>query len=279
MRPTRLPAASLLLQATRSAAPSAFPVRPSVSPLTNIGALNGAFCFPGANATTLTNPANLQQVTANLACALRAPLENVILNNITQTTPTGTVVIPFDPRTATLASNGTVVCYTKPVARMLRQRRRLTETSAVTIDYTLVDPSAGILSMDPATFEATLASDPAVADLSFALGSSGAVAVAPPELALVATPAPAPSPASADLRSYLPAILGGVVGAFVVGGVLVGAVFLFMAKRPATPTTLKPTSSVVVIQTASIESTNPMVLAVGEDRQTFDPVGVRGKRV
>jgi hypothetical protein len=250
-----------------------------VSPLVNINALNGAFRFPGANATTLTNPANLQQVTANLACALRAPLENVLIQNITQTTPAGTTVIPFDPRVATLASNGTVVCYTKPANATARQLRGLSETSSVTIDYTLVDPSEGILSMDPETFEATLAADPAVVDLSFALGSSGAVAVAPPELALVATPAPAPAPApaAADLRSYLPAILGGVAGAFVVGGVLVGAVFLFIARKPQTPTTLKPTSSVVIVQ--AIESTNPMVLASGEDRQTFDPVVIRGKRV
>ena len=62
---------------------------------------------------------------------------------------------------------------------------------------------------------------------------------------------------------------------------MVGAVFLFMNKRTpytATSTTLKPTSSVVVIQTAPIESLNPMV-KVADDRMTFDPTAIRATRV
>jgi len=57
-------------------------------------------------------------------------------------------------------------------------------------------------------------------------------------------------------------------------------VFLFMNKRtPHTPpSTLKPTSSVVVIQTAPIESLNPMV-KVTDDRMTFDPTAIRATRV
>jgi hypothetical protein len=44
------------------------------------------------------------------------------------------------------------------------------------------------------------------------------------------------------------------------------------------PSTLKPTSSVVVIQTAPIESLNPMV-KVTDDRMTFDPTAIRATRV
>jgi hypothetical protein len=123
-----------------------------------------------------------------------------------------------------------------------------------------------------------------VLELATTLQSSGVTADAPPELALASSGAQAPSPTTTapSLSNYLPGILGGVIGAFVVGGVLVGAVFLFVNKRtPYTATatgTLKPTSRVVVVQTP-IESTNPMVKAPVEARQTFDPQAVRGARV
>ncbi len=211
-----------------------------------------------------------------------------MLTNITQKTATGTTVIPFDPRVATLTSNGTVVCYTRPPAlntTAVRQLRGLSATdSEVVVDYVLVDPDAGLLSMDPATFSATLAADPSVQDLAVTLGSSGVTVDAPPELALATSGAQAPPSATTapSLSNYLPGILGGVIGAFVVGGIVVGAVFLFMNKRtPYTATataTLKPTSSVVVIQTAPIESLNPMV-KVADDRMTFDPTAIRATRV
>jgi hypothetical protein len=248
-----------------------------------VGALAGAVRFTGGNATTLANPATLQQTTANLACALRVPLENIVLQNITQTTATGTTVIPFDPRVATLTSNGTVTCFAKPANATVRRLGRTLQSAGTTIviQYILVDPSPGILTMDPATFSATVASDPAVLELATTLQSSGVTADAPPELALgTQAPPSSPAPAQTDLKAYLPGILAGVIGAFVVGGVVVGAVFLFVNKRtPHTPpSTLKPTSKVVVVQTR-IESTNPMVKAPVEVRQTFDPQAVRGARV
>lgn len=292
--PNRLPAASLLFKPQQSVAPSTFPLRPRVSPLANVTALGGTLQFPNANTTALRQPAAVQQIVANLACALRAPLENILLRNITQTTATGAVVIPFNATLVSLNSNGTVVCYgpvRNATAPRLLRGRSLESAGTVLIDYLLVDPAPGLLTMDTATFETTVATDPAVQDIAATLGSSGVTAVAPAELQFVAAPSAAPSGATgADTPSspspssvQIGSIVGGFVAAFVVGGVVVGVVMQFALRRPVAATVVKPASSAVVIVQNGAEaapaeanrSENPMLKAQ-DGRQAFGPQAVRG---
>jgi hypothetical protein len=286
--PSRLPAASLLFRPQQSVAPSTFPVRPRVSPLANVTALGGILQFPNANTTALQQPAAVQQIVANLACALRAPLENILLRNITQTTAAGAVVIPFNATLVSLNSNGTVVCYApmrNATAPRLLRGRSLESAGTVSIDYLLVDPAPGLLTMDTTTFETTVAADPAVQDIAATLESSGVTAVAPAELQFVAAPSAEPnagSPAPSNTLSVqIGSIVGGIVAAFVVGGVVVGVVMQFALRRPVVATVVKPASSAVVIvqntEAAPAEanrSENPMLKAQ-DGRQMFDPQAVR----
>jgi hypothetical protein len=250
--------------------------------------LNSALRFNNANASALAEPEKLQQMTANIACALRLPLENVLIRNITQTKPDGTTaIIPFDPRITSLNSNGTVVCYASPArnaSRLLRGVRRLTGDSTLTIDYSIVDPTPELLTMDSGTFSSTVEAEPSVSEIAAALSSTGVVAEAPPELNLVAA-APAPVPAggpvdttsSTDGGGKVPVgpVIAGVLGAFIVGGVIVGAVFLFMSKKPA-PTVAKSTAApttTIIIQNCEPVMENPLMK--NATRQMFDPIQTR----
>ena len=284
VRPSRLPAASLMLPPVRrSAAPTPWPARPSVSPLANIGVLNSAFRFNNANASKIAEPEKLQQVTANIACALRLPLENIVIRNITQTRADGTVVtVPFDPQVVSLNSNGTVVCYTNGLnttGRVLRGARRLVGDSSVAIEYSIIDPSPALLTMDSGAFATTVESDPAINNIASALDSDGVIAEAPPELSLMAAaPSDPAAPPAGDASSSgkLPVgpITAGVVGAFIVGGVIVGAVFMFMTRKPKISQVPKRApATMVIIQNSTPTIENPLVAQT--PRQTFDPVQAR----
>jgi hypothetical protein len=280
IRPSRLPAASLILEvARRSAAPTSWSIRSSIMPLQNISVLNSAFRFSNANASIIENPEKLQQLTANIACALRVPLENILIKNITQIRIDGTInIIQFDPRIVSLNSNSAVVCYTQisnSTNRLLRGKRRLAGDSSVSIEYSIIDPPTALLSMDPATFASTIESDPAIISIATILGSDGVIAEAPPELTLIVAAAPVNSPniETSDSNTSVGKfpvgpVVGGILGAFLVGGLIVGAIFMFAVRKP------KKASIIIVQNSEPTVMTNPMVKQA--ERHIFDPVVSRG---
>jgi hypothetical protein len=246
--------------------------------------------FPNANASAINDPAKLQQITANIACALRTPLENIVITNITMTRVNGTAYnIPFDPRVTSLSSNGAVVCYGVTTNRTVRALRGRVlsggSTDTLTIDYSIVDPPSALLTMDSASFASTVESDPAVTDIAAVLESDAAFAVAPPELSLVSAVAVAPttsdpvdvtSSTSNNGKYPVGPIIGGVLGAFVVGGVMVGAVFLFVTKKRA-PMIQKPADSktIIIYTNQNVEQSTPNPLIVNNARHVFDPLQAR----
>jgi hypothetical protein len=272
----------MLYRATRSAAPSRWPARPSVSPAAAFGAIGGTLNFYNANATALQNPATIQQATANIACAVRVPLENIVIKNITHMLPDGTVVIiPFVP--VTLNSSGVRVCFIAPPRNGttgVRLLRGLQSGSSVKIDYTIIDPAPELLTTDPVDFVSAVEADPAIADLSFALSSTGVTADAPPELALASGGGAALSPPAADAQAnVIPYVVAGLVSAFVVGAVAAaGIAFLFIKSGAKKATTQKPSQSSVVVFQETAPVTNPMTAAAfeGAGRQRFEPTIVRG---
>lgn len=288
-RPTRMPASTPLIALRSALAPSPYPIRPSVSPLANISALTSTLQFRNANATALRDPVKLQQTTANIACALRVPLENIVIKNITQQLPDGAIVtIPFDPRIATLNSAGTVACPVGTVRRLLRRTLQQSQTS-VSIDFIIVDPTPAILTMDPTIFATVVEDDAAMSSLSAILGSTGISALPPPELALAVASAPSDAPASGSGSSpsnspiSVTHIIAGVLSAFAAGGLIVGAVLIAFSRRQsplvaatAVATTKRPT---VVVYSQDALTENPLVsVAINQQsasRQHFDPVGAR----
>ena len=293
----------------RSVAPTPLPVRASNSPAPYVPALTTTIRFQNANPATLNTTQGLQQTTAQLACALRVPLENIQIKNITQTVGGQVVAVPYDPTVASMVSNGQIVCFganaTAPVNVTTPRRvlRALTADSSVNVEYVISDPTPAILSMDMTDFSSTLAADPAIVDLALLLGSSGVEAEAPPELALASAAAAtgsAPSPAAPGAdnsflsrENAIPIIAGTIAGAAVVSALVAGGFFFVLNKsRASAVTAQKPVpgykqSPAVVI----IESTNPMAAAAAAatanaanaantPRSAFDPHGVRvGARV
>ena len=227
------------------------------------------------------DPAKLQQLTTNIACAARVPFENIVIQNITKPGPDGTKLrVPYDPSLTALNSNGTVVCYniSARAARLLRARRLVGDT-AVSVEYSIVDPPTEILSADPDSYSSIMESEPAIVNLASVLGSDGVYAEAPPELSLTGyqTTPPESTRPQQGATEIMPYIVVGVVAAFVVGGVVVGSVMMFMSRKQK-PVTLQKTSPAVVVYSNpdNARTINPLVSAAAQQQRTaFDPVLLR----
>jgi hypothetical protein len=203
-------------------------------------------------------------------------------------------VLPFDPAVTQLNSGSDVVCLapttrtntTTTVARRLQQ-----VTYTIEITYDIVDPPLVVLSMDGATFMASLENTTAMADLVLALEGTGVSVEAPPELALgigaAAATAPTASSAPVTITSsstnisqgpLLYGVIGAIVGAIVVLGVGVGFIIIRLQQRLPTsvatpPQKITETKIVYVVE-------NPMQGPAPKEedaaaRNNYNPVGVR----
>lgn len=182
--------------------------------------------------------------------------------------------MPYDASMTSLNSNGVVICYNMTVQPRLLRGRRLTGDSSVSVEYSIVDPPTEILAADPDSYSSIMESEPAIVNLASVLGSNGIYAEAPPELALAAYQTTAP-PATGSAKEIIPYIVVGVVAAFVIGGVVVGSVMMFMSRKQK-PVTLQKTSTAVVIYTnpETVRNTNPLS-ATSQQRTAFDPMLLR----
>jgi hypothetical protein len=256
--------------------------------------LASAIRIAGANQTSAVSPANLQMTQANLACAIGVPQQNIQIRNVTVVYSNGTrYVLPFDPAVTQLNSGSDVVCLapttrtnTTTVARRLQQA-----TYTIEITYDIVDPPLVVLSMDGATFMASLENTTAMTELVLALEGTGVSVEAPPELALgfgaAAATAPTASSAPVTIISastnisqgpLLYGVIGAIVGAIVVLGVGVGFIILRLQQRsPAAvatpPQKITETKIVYVVE-------NPMQGPAPKEedlaaRNNYNPVGVR----
>jgi hypothetical protein len=253
------------------------------TPPATFGTINARIELPNANTTAITNPANLQQIAANIACALRQPLETIQINNITTRYKNGTVyVLPFDPTRTTLNSGGAPVCVTAPApARRLRSLQ--TAESVTTVEYSIIDPSDNLLALDTTTFNSIVSADPAITGIAAIVGSSGINAVAPSELeytAAVPSGEPAPSTQTSSDNSVMFIAIGVVLGAIVVSlaAATVGIVMRMKsthAEQPLLPSTQKPTALFIK------DTNNPLMVSKSKDvtvlmdRTNFQPRAVR----
>ena len=231
--PTRYPVASAYIQLVptrvliKSKKPIAIPsgyVKPAI--------ISSSVTFSGANTTAVTQPAQLQQLQAALACALGTPLENIQITNITYVDSTGkpnTVV--FDAYIAQLNSNGSLVCYTSgttttPAPTLRGRRLQAVSNDQVVIEYAILDPPTEILLSDPTTFIDTITNAPVMQEYAAAVDSSAVAAEVPIELlsyaAVVNAPTgpEAPNTASALNGSTIAGITLCVVGAIGIAGAI-----------------------------------------------------------
>jgi len=290
-RPTLLPAATKYLRVAMSAAPSRSAPPASFTPTTYIPVLSSTIRIAGANQSTATDPATLQRTQANLACAIGVPQQNIQIRNMTMVYSNGTrTLLPFDPTVPQLNSGNEVVCLTVPPQQNTTRiaARLLQVTYTIEISYDIVDPPLVVLSMDGATFTASLTNTTAMTDLVLALQGTGLTVDAPPEFFMGLAAAPSPSPSSQSVvivttssgisqGPLLYGVIGAIVGAIVVLGVVVGFVVIRLQTqrpapvvKPSTPAT-EPARVVYVVE-------NPMGAQTAMDdssRNYFNPTGVR----
>lgn len=285
-RPTLLPIATKYLRVIISSAPSRSALPPHFTPPSvYLPVLNSAIRIAGANQSMAVSPSNLQRTQANLACAIGVPQQNIQIRNITILYSNGTRYgLPFDPAITQLNSGSDVVCPIPPTRSNTTPVRRLGEvTYSIEITYDIVDPPLVVLSMDGATFMASLENTTAMADLVLALEGAGMSVEAPPELVLTSAftaastssvPVSVESPSTnTSTGPLLYGMIGAIIGAIVVLGVGVGFVIIRLQSRtPITPQQKTETKIVYVmenpLQQPSIESDLHF-------KNNFNPMGVR----
>jgi hypothetical protein len=132
----------------------------------------------GGNATEMAKPERVQQMQASLACTLRIPLENIRIQNITTTDAAGRKSrIPIDPATVMMVGDGSTECYDFSANR--RMLRSLTATGgAIEVDYTIVNPTDAILTMDTTQFNDVISQSPIMIAAAISVGGTGASAQA-----------------------------------------------------------------------------------------------------
>jgi hypothetical protein len=176
--------------------------------------------FPGANVSMFQQPEKIQEIQMSLACALRLPLENIRITNITLIDIRGLTNI-INAARFYMSSNGSVGCYVVgTISRTARRLRTLqTASSSAQVDYYIVEPTADILSLSQAEFSSVMESSAMITDLSASVGSSGILVNSEAPLA-GAAPAPSNTPV-ADNSALIGGIVGGVaMAALVVAGVV-----------------------------------------------------------
>lgn len=281
-RPTRRPAATVVIQASRKPRPSALPIRSRAPAPTSLVALESSLRFFNADPTVINKTETLQRFVTNIACALRLPFERIQIKNITHRMRNATRILPFDPALVSLSSNGEVVCFVEGSANATGTvGRRLADGDAsVDVNYIIMEPPLEILTMNPAEFSMTLNSEPAIAALATTLGSTSVSAEAPVELALSGGGEAAPPPANGSSSSGIgiPVLVGGILGGLFIGAVIVvGAVVLVSrrnARRERSHPYPKQSPAVVVFQSEISQRTeNPLMRMTS--RSAFFPHTVR----
>jgi hypothetical protein len=228
----------------------------------------------GANQTSAVSPANLQMTQANLACAIGVPQQNIQIRNVTVVYTNGTrKVLPFDPAVTQLNSGSDVVCLapttrtntTTTVARRLKQ-----VTYTIEITYDIVDPPLVVLSMDGATFMASLEKAPP--ELALGIGAAAVTTASSAPVTITS------SSTNISQGPLLYGVIGAIVGAIVVLGVGVGFIIIRLQQRLPTSVATPPQKTTETKIVYVVE--NPMQGPAPKEedaaaRNNYNPVGVR----
>jgi hypothetical protein len=227
----------------KSPAPSPWPKKVTVDipPEEKPAYIDARMTIPGGNASEVAKPERIQQIQASLACTLRMPLENLRIKNITTTDAAGRKTrVDVDPEAFMMVGDGSADCYdfrnlTRSGRRMLRALGA-TGGGSVEVDYTIVEPSDAILTMDTAQFNEVITKSPVLVEAAAAIGGSAPLAVAVDALQAFSivppSASPSPSPGSGSSSSSSGVDLRITVGAAIAGiALVVGGAFLVVFYR------------------------------------------------
>ena len=237
--------------------------------------IDARMTMAGGNATALAKPEKIQQLQASLACALRMPLENIRIRNITVTDATGaTKRVDVDPSQFMMAGDGSTNCYDLRNVSAARRLRALgaTGSGSISVDYAIVEPSDDILALDTTQFNEVVSTSPVLLDVAASVGSTGVTAAAV-EANMITAPAPSASPSPSagpqnyDLRYYLGGGLGGLA---VLVGLVTALVFMYKENR-RTKRLLREERARKMATATAPENPRVVVMFSGEP-QTVNPM-------
>jgi hypothetical protein len=130
--------------------------------------ITGALTFPRASITTIDKVKELQ---VHLACMFHVDVEKVSITSIARYINGTKYSVPIDISKLSSVEVPLIGCYKidTPVPALARMLQSV--NGDIVVDYTMTDPTAEILTVDPTVVQAAIASDPAIIDFASSVGS------------------------------------------------------------------------------------------------------------
>ncbi len=227
----------------RSPAPSAWPKKMimDIPQEERPSYIDAKVKLPGGNVTEMTKPEKIQDMQASLACALRMPLENIRITSIVYVDDKGVKqTLDVDPTKFMMMGDGDIGCYSRnktASARRLGAQRNLQSKGSIDVDYSIIQPSDDILSMDTTQMNEVIATSPVILEVAASVGSSS-VESAAVEASLNAAPSPAPSGVvtsstgtDSTFATFQGYVGGGIAGFAVFGGLVIALIFYYKENK------------------------------------------------
>lgn len=196
--------------------------------------------LPGGNVTEMTKPEKIQDMQASLACTLRMPLENIRITSITYVDEKGvSKKLDVDPTKFMMMGDGEIGCYSRnktASVRRLRSERQLQSKGAINVDYSIIQPSDDILSMDTTQMNDVISNSPIMLEIATSVGSSS-VENSAVEAAYNAAPSSNPGVvthsegADSKFSTFQAMVGGGIAGVVVFAGVVVALTFYYKENK------------------------------------------------
>ena len=242
--------------------------------------LPATISFPRANVTELIRPAKLQEIQASIACAVRMPLENIEIKNITIRRALTGLEEPVvaDLSVARLNSNGSVQCLVireQPRLRLRQVRRLQTTEDSVNVQYDIVAPTEDAMTTD---LGSVLSGDATMNALATSVGGTSVVATTGGQQQQQPQPqqpsSPTTSSSSVNMIGGIVGAIGGVIAIAVAGAMIVQSQRNRNRNRTVSATTRSSHSSSVIVVTQENPITHP-ANASQSQRVVFTPYGAR----
>ncbi len=195
----------------RSPAPSAWAKKTivEIAPEERPPYIDAKVKLPGGNVTEMSKPEKIQDMQASLACALRMPLENIRITSITYIDEKGNKQkIDVDPSKFMMMGDGDIGCYSRnktassSTRRLLRQRQ-LQGKGSIDVDYSIVQPSDDILSMDTTQMNQVISTSPVILEVAASVGSASVESTAVEAVNSNILPSQTPSPTETPVSNFL----------------------------------------------------------------------------
>ena len=171
-KPSRSAMSTMLIKPIFSPIPTRLPIRTRLPiNFTLPERIPAILSLPRANVTEMVRPEKLQEMQAKIACALRMPLENIEITNITIRRGLSGVeeIVNADLSVARLSSSGVVQCMLIRTRRLRSLQGSSSSEDTVHVTYDIITPTEEIMTADLAS---VVSNDAGINELAISVGGS-----------------------------------------------------------------------------------------------------------